>query len=231
MSQHQWVCWQSQISHQLLVQLPWICLFSLFYLGTDWINSGFVLWVEQNNTFSMSTVRKYKCYFMLFYKLKQIFISWRYPITIIWTDIGVAIWFAILEGIIIFSSDQQLYRLIISGSIKTPHSLAATVFALGGWNLAWRSVCVCVCVCVCVFVLMPTGKKVWQWEWPVPKRFITSEWIHVTWTNFVKTHTFIFTFIGHGLHDFSTLCPKLQVAAIANSRLLHHHFHFYLKTY
>ncbi len=33
---------------------------------------------------------------------------------------------------------------------KTP-TVAAIVFALGGWNLAWRSsMCFCVCVCVCV---------------------------------------------------------------------------------
>ncbi len=46
-----------------------------------------------------------------------------------------------------------LSALSVSRSTKFPRSLAATVFASGGWNLARRSsVCVCVCVCVCMKV-------------------------------------------------------------------------------
>lgn len=37
------------------------------------------------------------------------------------------------------------------GPQKLPHPLAVPVFALGGWNLAWKFKCLWGCVCVCVW--------------------------------------------------------------------------------
>ncbi len=64
-----------------------------------------------------------------------------------------------LSFFIISLGNKPTFSLVICDqllgglSTKSPHSLAATVFAIGGWNRAWRSsVCVCLCVkaCVCV---------------------------------------------------------------------------------
>ncbi len=81
-------------------------------------------------------------------------------------------------------SVSWLIGQLVSRLREIPHSLLATVIALGGWILAVRS-SVCVCVCVwrrvwrCVFVIMPVCQKgAWQLEWPIAKRCITSNWIH-----------------------------------------------------
>ncbi len=69
---------------------------------------------------------------------------------------------------IFFATSSSKVALSVGQSTKIYHSLIATVFALGGWNVVRRS-SVCVCVCVCVF--MPICKKeAGQWEWPVTKR-------------------------------------------------------------
>ncbi len=60
---------------------------------------------------------------------------------------------------LVFSCDQQ----VLVGR-KILHSLAATVFTPGGWN---------------VCVVMPIWSKgAWQWEWPTAKRYRTFKWIH-----------------------------------------------------
>ncbi len=101
--------------------------------------------------------------------------------------------------------------LSVSGSTKTPHSLAATLFTLEGWNLAWRS-CVCVWGCVFLSAKSKTGKKeAWQWEWPVIKRHITIK--HSC--NMAKlcrdAHTHTHTHIDHGLPCPYTIAPPHSI--------------------
>ncbi len=56
--------------------------------------------------------------------------------------------------------------LSVGWPTKILHSLAATVFALGGWNLAWRSsVCVWRCVCLCSCQLVKSGVAMGVASW------------------------------------------------------------------